>query len=80
MDDSKFSLSVSLCEATAEALSAAPDRVQISTFVPDIDQVMAPASRLYFNDASWLEAEGVRLVHPALPNSVAECLGAKSLR
>lgn len=48
--------------------------------VPDIDGILTAAAELYFNDASWLDAEGVRLAHPALPNSVAEALGARSLR
>ena len=41
---------------------------------------MAPASSLYFNDAAWLAGGGLRLVHPDIPNSVAERLGSRSLR
>ncbi len=48
--------------------------------LPDIDNRMAPASQLHVNDASWLDAGGLRLVHPGLPDSVAEMLGVKSLR
>lgn len=48
--------------------------------LPDAQGVMAPAGQLYFNDASWLDAGGLRLVHEGLPQSVTEVLGVRSMR
>ena len=52
-------------------------------FLPDHKRVLRPASRLYFNDAEWLESESVDelfLVHEFITNSVAAELGVLSLR
>lgn len=48
--------------------------------VPDGDGVMAAPSELYFNDAAWLGAEGLRLAHTNLRQDTAEALGVRSMR
>lgn len=48
--------------------------------VPDADGVMASPSELYFNDAAWLGAEGLRLAHAGLRQDTAEALGVRSMR
>lgn len=48
--------------------------------VPDADCVMAAPSELYFNDAAWLGAEGLRLAHAGLRQDTAEALGVRSMR
>jgi hypothetical protein len=48
--------------------------------LPDAAGVMAPPGELYFNDAAWLEAEGLRLAHQGLSQSTAEALGVRSMR
>lgn len=48
--------------------------------VPDADGVMAAPSELYFNDAAWLGAEGLRLAHAGLRQDTAEALGVRSMR
>ncbi len=70
------SLHRSPCCPTQDPGHRSTDVVQL----PDIDNRMAPAGQLHVNDASWLDAGGLRLVHPGLPDSVAEMLGVKSLR
>ena len=34
----------------------------------------------FYNDASWLDAGDMRMVHPQINNGTAETLGCKSLR
>ena len=34
----------------------------------------------FYNDASWLDAGDMRMVHPQIDNHTAEILGCKSLR
>jgi hypothetical protein len=48
--------------------------------LPDADSVMAPPGDLHFNDASWLEAEGLRLACADLSQATAEALGVRSMR
>jgi hypothetical protein len=48
--------------------------------LPDAQGVMAPPGELYFNDAAWLEAEGLRLAHHGLSQATAEALGVRSMR
>lgn len=48
--------------------------------LPDADGVMAGPSELYFNDAAWLGAEGLRLAHASLRQDTAEALGVRSMR
>jgi hypothetical protein len=48
--------------------------------VPDADGFMAAPSDLYFNDATWLGAEGLRLAHAGLQQAAAEALGVRSMR
>jgi hypothetical protein len=48
--------------------------------VPDADGCMAAPSELYFNDAAWLGAEGLRLAHAGLRQDTAEALGVRSMR
>ena len=48
--------------------------------MPDAERRMIQATACFFNDASWLDAGDLRMVHPDIDNSVAELLGCKSLR
>jgi len=48
--------------------------------VPDAEGFMAAPSDLYFNDAAWLGAEGLRLAHANLRQDTAEALGVRSMR
>jgi hypothetical protein len=48
--------------------------------VPDADGCLAAPSELYFNDAAWLGAEGLRLAHAGLRQDTAEALGVRSMR
>jgi hypothetical protein len=48
--------------------------------LPDAQGVMAPPGELYYNDAAWLEAEGLRLAHHGLSQATAEALGVRSMR
>eukprot|EP00879_Flechtneria_rotunda_P005855 GHRR01006161.1.p1 GENE.GHRR01006161.1~~GHRR01006161.1.p1 ORF type:complete len:2934 (+),score=1214.27 GHRR01006161.1:179-8980(+) len=48
--------------------------------LPDSQGFMAPPGELYYNDAAWLEAEGLRLAHPGLNQATAEALGVRSMR
>jgi hypothetical protein len=48
--------------------------------LPDAQGVMAPPGELYYNDAAWLEAEGLRLAHHGLSQATAESLGVRSMR
>ena len=41
---------------------------------------MTQAAACFFNDAPWLNAGDLRMVHPEIDNGVAELLGCKSLR
>ena len=49
-------------------------------YLPDAACVLAPAGELFFNDASWLDAEGLRLAHPSIGEVEAETLGVQSMR
>ena len=49
-------------------------------FVPDESCRLVEAGSLHFNDAAWLDTSGMRLVHPDMPQQVAEALGVRSLR
>lgn len=48
--------------------------------LPDSDGFLAAPSELYFNDAAWLGAEGLRLAHTSLRQDTAEALGVRSMR
>lgn len=48
--------------------------------LPDAEGVMAPPAQMHYDDASWLDAEGLRLVHPGLSAATAEALGVRSMR
>jgi hypothetical protein len=48
--------------------------------LPDSEGVMAAPGELYFNDAAWLAAEGLRLAHHGLSQATAEALGVRSMR
>jgi hypothetical protein len=48
--------------------------------LPDAHGVMVPPGELYYNDAAWLEAEGLRLTHHGLSQGTAEALGVRSMR
>lgn len=48
--------------------------------LPDAEGVLAAPSELYFNDAAWLGAEGLRLAHASLRQDTAEALGVRSMR
>ena len=52
----------------------------MQVWVPDAERRMAQATTCFFNDASWLEARYLQMVHPDIDNSTAELLGCKSLR
>lgn len=52
----------------------------VQVWVPDSDRILAPASACFFNDAAWLDAGDLRMMHPQIDNSTAELLGCKSLR
>ena len=52
----------------------------MQVWVPDAERKMTQATACFFNDASWLEAGDLRMVHPDIDNSTAELLGCKSLR
>jgi hypothetical protein len=41
---------------------------------------MQPASSLFFNDAPWLAADCLPMLHPSIATATAELLGAQSLR
>lgn len=41
---------------------------------------MAVSRHIFFDDAPWLAGSGQRMVHPDVPNGVAEALGCQSLR
>ncbi len=49
-------------------------------WLPDSEGLMVPSRHIFFDDAPWLAGSGQRLVHPDIPNDVAEALGAQSLR
>ena len=57
-----------------------PSSLRMQVWVPDADRKMTQATACFFNDASWLKAVGLRMVHPDIDNSTAELLGCKSLR
>jgi hypothetical protein len=38
-------------------------------YLPDENGVLAPAASLYFDDASWLGREGLKMVHPEVISS-----------
>ena len=52
----------------------------MQVWVPDHQSRMAPTSVCFFNDAAWLDAGDLRMVHPSIDNGTAELLGCKSLR
>ena len=54
--------------------------LRMQVWVPDAERRMIQATACFFNDASWLKAVGLRMVHPDIDNSTAELLGCKSLR
>ncbi len=54
--------------------------LRMQVWVPDAERKMTQATACFFNDASWLKAVGLRMVHPDIDNSTAELLGCKSQR
>lgn len=48
--------------------------------LPDSNGCMAPPGDLYYNDATWLEVEGLRLAHHSLSQATCEALGVRSMR
>ena len=54
--------------------------MHLQVWVPDATRKMTQATACFFNDAAWLNAVDLRMVHPDIDNSTAEVLGCKSLR
>ena len=52
----------------------------LQVWLPDARSRMSPAMTCFYNDASWLDAGDMRMVHPQIDNRTAEILGCKSLR
>ena len=52
----------------------------VQVWLPDAHSRMSPAMTCFYNDASWLDAGDMRMVHPQIDNRTAETLGCKSLR
>ena len=87
---------VASLEAMAAAAAASSDgdaaMAQHSVFLPDCEGVLRPASELTFDDAPWMSAaireraasttdsNAMRFVHSSVSASLAEAMGARSLR
>lgn len=75
------SLAESLALATLNTTGQASESVPTDKcYLPDVTGTLAPSSMIYYDDASWLSREGLRIVHPDIGVETAKTLGAHSLR
>ncbi|BDA44284.1 probable Sacsin [Coccomyxa sp. Obi] len=79
LSERQLSLAVQLAKSLAQ-LKAEGASIHDQVWLPDNEHVMAVSRHIFFDDAPWLAGSGQRLVHPDIPNDVAEALGAQSLR
>ena len=76
----QMELVVQMAEGLADQWSPSRGALQTSLSLPDSSGIMQNSIALHFNDADWLVTEGMQLVHPKIPNYVAQQLGVQSLR
>jgi len=90
LDDLELGTALHLAECAAQtsggavrsvgAAAAGAQQGSSEVMLPDTSCIMAPSVQLHFNDAAWLESQGVRLVHEGLSHAAAEALGVRSMR
>lgn len=84
LDDDQLALVVGVVEGLGLALEKQPRGVRRQVldrvYLPDNQRILVPASELYVNDASWLQQDGLRMVHESISCEAAAAVNAQSLR